>query len=154
MRGPSKLTKPVHAGPNRAVLQDQLAAIPILPRAALVAQWRAAYGCPPPKGLSRRLLEHAAAYHPQSKAFGVLKPSIRRKLHRLARSAQNGKVRPKPSKPPSTGTRLVRQWHGRTHMVEVLEDGFLWDGQYHRSLSAVARAITGARWSGPRFFGL
>lgn len=58
------------------------------------------------------------------------------------------------SKSPPPGTRLVREWNGRNHTVEVLEQGFLCDGQRYRSLSAVARAITGARWSGPRFFGL
>lgn len=52
------------------------------------------------------------------------------------------------------GTRLVREWNGSTHVVEVTERGFVWNGQAYRSLSAVARAITGARWSGPRFFGL
>ena len=52
------------------------------------------------------------------------------------------------------GTRLVREWNGRTHVVEVVDKGFIWEGDRHRSLSAIARAITGARWSGPRFFGV
>ena len=58
------------------------------------------------------------------------------------------------SKLPSRGTRLVREWNGALHEVEVLEDGYLWRGARHRSLSAIARAITGTKWSGPRFFGL
>ena len=57
-----------------------------------------------------------------------------------------------PRSPP--GTRLVREWHGRTHHVDVIEDGFVFEGKTHASLSAIARQITGARWSGPRFFGL
>ena len=52
------------------------------------------------------------------------------------------------------GTRLVREWNGRTYHVEVVADGFVWNGRTHRSLSAIAREITGAQWSGPRFFGL
>ena len=55
---------------------------------------------------------------------------------------------------PTRGTRLIREWHGTPHEVEVLEDGYLWRGVRHRSLSAIARTITGTRWSGPRFFGL
>lgn len=55
---------------------------------------------------------------------------------------------------PSVGTRLVREWNGRMHVVEVTENGFVWDGKSYRSLSAIARRITGAHWSGPRFFGL
>ena len=52
------------------------------------------------------------------------------------------------------GTRLVREWNGRTHVVDVSEDGFAFDGKTYRSLSAIAKRITGAHWSGPRFFGL
>ncbi len=55
---------------------------------------------------------------------------------------------------PAAGTRLVREWNGRMHVVEVTENGFVWDGKSYRSLSAIARRITGAHWSGPRFFGL
>jgi hypothetical protein len=58
------------------------------------------------------------------------------------------------SKLPSRGARLVREWHGALHEIEVLEDGYLWRGVRHRSLSAIARAITGTKWSGPRYFGL
>jgi hypothetical protein len=52
------------------------------------------------------------------------------------------------------GTRLVREWNGRIHHVEVVSDGFVWNGKTHRSLSVIAREITGVQWSGPRFFGL
>ena len=136
---------------------NKLAAIPALSRAALVQRWAAAYGRPPPKGLSRRLLEHAAAWHLQSQAFGGLDPTLRRRLHRLVKTGADGVSRvPRAvgSKVPPPGSRLVRDWHGRTYTVDVLENGFLWNGKRYGSLSQVARTITGARWSGPRFFGL
>ena len=136
---------------------DGLAAIPGLPRAALIERWTEAYGRPPPKGISRRLLEHAAAYHLQARALGGLKPAVLRKLRRSAASGQNGapaasRSGTKNVLPP--GSRLVRNWNGRSHTVEVTDSGFLYGGQQYRSLSEVARTITGTRWSGPRFFGL
>lgn len=136
---------------------EQLAALPDLPREVLVEKWIVAYGRPPPKGLSRRLLVYAAAYHIQVQAFGGLKPALRRKLRQVAKA--NGSD-PTPLAPLakakilSPGSRLVREWHGKTYQVDVIEGGFLCDGRRYRSLSGVARAITGARWSGPRFFGL
>ena len=139
-------------------LTNELVAIPDLSRAALVERWAAAYhGQPPPKGMSRRLLEYAAAWHLQSQAFGGLDPAVRRKLRRQARSGEGGASRVPGtvrSKGPPPGSRLVREWHGRTYTVDVLETGFLFDGKHYGSLSQVACVITGARWSGPRFFGL
>src|SRR5260370_16161070 len=124
---------------------------------ALQAVWTGIFGALPPKGLSRRLLEHAAAYDLQAKALGGLKPAVRRKL------LQSGRIRPSPVDrsprrhrpgPLSPGSRLVREWRGRSHTVEVVDRGVLYAGRRYRSLSEVARTITGARWSGPRFFGL
>ncbi len=138
-------------------LANELAAIPDLSRVVLVERWAAAYGRPPPKGMSRRLLEYAAAWHLQSQALGGLDPAVRRKLQRQARPGQDGASRvPETarSKGPPPGYRLVREWHGRTYTVDVLETGFLFDSKHYGSLSQVARVITGARWSGPRFFGL
>lgn len=161
MNGRSEPAGPLHSRPGRGTsptgtprVQDQIAAIPNLPRAALIEQWSSGNGHLPPKGLSRRLLEHSAAYYLQSKAFGGLKPTVRRKLRQLTRSGHAGNSPTAASKGLSAGSRLVREWHGRTYTVDVLETGFLCDGQHYRSLSEVARAITGARWSGPRFFGL
>jgi len=106
--------------------------------------------------MSRRLLELAAAYDAQAKVYGGLKPAVRRKLlHFATRPALPAEApRRKPQNPLAPGSRLVREWHGRSHTVEVLEQGFLYAGRRYRSLSEIARAITGARWSGPRFFGL
>lgn len=142
---------------NAADIERQLAAIPEMSREDLVARWAEAYGRPPPKGLSRRLLEYSAAYHIQAKAFGGLSASTQRKLHQIATAHERTKAllsSPKPSVALPPGSRLVREWRGRTYTVDVLEQGFLCDGQRYESLSQIARAITGARWSGPRFFGL
>lgn len=138
---------------------ENLCAIPDIPRAELIELWIEANGKTPPKGLSRRLLEYAAAYHMQSQTFGGPSPTQRGKLRRRVASNRRRKESASTpetivSKTPPPGTRLVREWHGRAYTVEVLDSGFLCDGQSYRSLSEVACAITGARWSGPRFFGL
>ena len=132
-------------------------AMPDLPREALIDQWIKAHKGRPPKGISRRLLEYSAAYHEQARAFGGLKPATRRKLRRLAAFPANGEcstTRQGRRKHLPPGSRLIREWQGRTHTVEVLEANFLYDGNHYGSLSEVARVITGARWSGPRFFGI
>jgi hypothetical protein len=145
------------ADPAVQPFDDPLAEFTQVDMSTLHSAWVDMFGCQPPKGISRRLLEYAAAYRAQAKAQGGLKPNIRRKLiqaapgpcspaHRASRSGRPGGLSP--------GSRLVREWHGRNHTVEVAEGGFLYAGQRYRSLSEVARAITGARWSGPRFFGL
>jgi len=126
-----------------------------LPRAELVERWVALYRNPPPKGLGHRLLVQAIGYRMQTKRYGGLKPATDRRLRKLGDLPT--KEKPANSGTPSRlqpGTRLVREWNGHTHVVEVVDKGFIWKGGRHRSLSAIARAITGARWSGPRFFGV
>jgi hypothetical protein len=140
---------------RRDAVAGELSAIANLSRADLVQQWVAANGRPPPKGVSRRLLEFSAAYALQTRALGGLKPSVRRLLER----GDGGKdaavlKRPMSKSPLAVGTRLVRDWHGKTHTVDVVEGGFQYDGREYDSLSRIAREITGTRWSGPRFFGL
>jgi hypothetical protein len=91
----------------------------------------------------------------QENAVGGLRPSARRHLLRIARNAADGRqAQSYPSLSPKPGTLLVRDWGGVTHQVKVLEDGFLLRGKRYKSLSVVARVITGSRWSGPLFFGL
>lgn len=134
---------------------SELAAIGGLTRAALVRRWSDTYGRLPPKGISRRLLEHAAAYHVQVSMFGGLKPAVRRRIttaeQKPRTEAATGKA---ASKTLAPGARLVREWRGRSHTVEILDQGFLYGKRHFSSLSEVARAITGTRWSGPRFFGV
>ena len=145
-----------------------------LPRADLTKQWHTLYHCPPPKGVKRQFLERAIAWHMQAKHYGGHKPAIVRQLRRISERAfeqksdgcdcpatsEAGTGRMKslralsPTNKLTLGTRLVREWHGRSHVVDVVEQGFVYDGKTFKSLSAIARAITGARWSGPRFFGL
>ena len=103
------------------------------------------------------MLEYSAGYQIQMQALGGLKPAIRRKLRQLATAKEgptSSKATTKTPKALPPGSRLVREWHGNIHTVDVRADGVMYDGRRYRSLSEVARAITGARWSGPRFFGL
>ena len=147
----------VNPVPAQSPADAALAEIAHAPLESLRELWARRYGPVPPKSLSRRLLEYAAAYDIQARIYGGLKPAARRKLLQVAaksRDGRNGGTQRKPQPVPSAGSRLVREWHGRSHVVEVTDRGFLHAGQRYRSLSEVARAITGARWSGPRFFGL
>jgi hypothetical protein len=119
----------------------------------LRGEWRRLHRMPPPMRLSRDLLIRAITYKLQERAYGGLSKATARKLEQAAAGPpSHGSVTPTPSVSLRPGTRLVREWRGVTHMVLIHADGIEWRG--HRSLSVVARKITGARWSGPRFFGL
>ena len=143
-------------------LEDEVAAIGDLSREELAARWAEAYGCPPPKGIKRGLLERSAAWHLQARRLGGLSQMAKREIRAASsdssRTAASGKkTAGEPIALPTQlrpGTRLMREWNGRMHVVDVTEDGFVFDGKPYRSLSAIARRITGAHWSGPRFFGL
>ena len=125
-----------------------------LPRPDLTERWRQLYRAAPPKGISRPLLIRAVAYGMQVKRTGGLKPAVRRKLRKMVDGGSAGAAaNVKPAK-FTPGMRLIREWNGSSHVVEAVDGGFVWNGKRYSSLSAVARAITGARWSGPRFFGL
>ena len=115
---------------------------------ALRRAWRRRHGTPPPR-LSRDLLRRDLTYTLQADAFGGVSHATRRRLRILA---QAGHVASGP--PVRAGTRLVRAWRGQTYIVTVTDEGFVYDGVTYGSLSAVAHQITGAHWSGPRFFGL
>lgn len=122
--------------------------------AQLRDEWRRFHQKPPPKRLSRAILVRGITYRMQENASGGLSKAILRKLQTPAstHALQGKKRQPPPSFKP--GTQLVREWHGVTHTVVILPDGVEWLGRRYRSLSIVARQITGAHWSGPRFFGL
>ena len=139
-------------------LELEIGALADLPRADLIERWQELYRCDPPKGLSTQLMIRSMAYEMQAKRFGGLKPATVRKLRKFA-GASNGSAEQRPSAtprtpPPDPGARLVRDWNGVTHTIDVTNDGFEWRGENYGSLSEIAREITGARWSGPRFFGL
>lgn len=141
---------------KQSAVVAELSAIADRTRGDLVERWEAAYGRLPPKGISRRLLEYSAAYAIQVGAFGGLKPSMRRRLERVdgKKDAAARPTRSTTSSSMTLGARLIREWHGRTYTVDVIDGGFRYDGRDYKSLSQIARDITGVRWSGPRFFGL
>jgi Protein of unknown function (DUF2924) len=117
--------------------------------------WETVCGKAPCGHIGRSFLIRAIAYRLQEQAFGGLKSSTRRQLARVAQETADGNSPKKPqSRKAGTGTILVREWQGNSHHVTVLDDGVALNGKRYRSLSEVAREITGSRWSGPRFFGL
>ena len=120
----------------------------------LRGEWRRLHRTPPPMRLSRDLLTRGITYKLQERAYGGLSLATARKLEQAADSPSRGSAKPAPPISLRPGTRLVREWHGVTHTALIHADGIEWRGQRYRSLSVVARKITGARWSGPRFFGL
>ncbi len=136
-------------------LADRLAELETLSTAELRASWEQAFKRPTPKRASRDLLLRALAYHIQERAEGGLSKATRRRLAKLAgRNGENREPISQPNLLLKSGSRLIREWHGVTHSVTVLDDGFDWRGNRYASLSQIAREITGARWSGPLFFGL
>ena len=118
-------------------------------------RWKTLYGTEPLGHFGRSLMIRTIAYRLQEKAFGGLKPSTRRLLARVAEETAAGSS-PKrlPVRKAQSGTVLIREWQGTTHRVTMLDDGVSFNGKRYRSLSEVAREITGSCWSGPRFFGL
>jgi Protein of unknown function (DUF2924) len=121
----------------------------------LRGKWQRLYRASPPMRLSRDLLIRGITYKLQERALGGLSASVLRKLARLNTEADGSKARdPTPPISLKAGTRLVREWRGVTHSVLVHADGIEWNGRRYQSLSVVAQEITGAHWSGPRFFGL
>ena len=125
---------------------DELAS---LNRVGLAAVWSDLLGGDVPPRMSQPMQRRFLAFALQASQRGGVPPAVLARLDRIA--AGDARTAAPTLRP---GARLLRAWNGTTHVVDVLPDGFMWDGARHRSLSAIARAITGARWSGPRFFGL
>src|SRR5262245_39477969 len=120
----------------------------------LRGEWRWLHRASPPMRISRDLLMRGITYKLQERPLGGLSSSTLRKLEPLNRdSASDGHKLATPIS-LKAGTRLVREWRGVTHTVFVQAQGFEWNGLRYRSLTIIAREITGAHWSGPRFFGL
>ncbi len=127
----------------------EIAGLSALPRADLVEHWIELHGSAPLKTMTKDLFVRGIAYEMQVQQRGGLAQAEKRALAALAR----GKGNPNPGA-IKAGTRLYRSWQGVTHEVLVMDSGYSWRGKSYASLSEVARAITGTRWSGPRFFGL
>ena len=127
-----------------------------LPMKELRQRWQKAFGPPPSRRASRDLLELGLGWHIQSKGLGGFDRATREQIAELVADLRDGR---KPGSIPhrpglNPGVTLVREWNGRTYQVQVLEKGYLYDHKVWGSLSEVAREITGARWNGPKFFGL
>jgi hypothetical protein len=128
------------------MINNQVRALETKGLEGLRLEWRRRYG-KPPKLRSVRLLGHMLAWKIQADAFGGLDADTRRRLRSTGKA-----LRPPVSVSP--GTTLTREWKGVAQTVTMTSTGCIWEGQTYTSLSAVARAITGVRWNGPRFFGL
>ena len=131
----------------------ELEELPALDRRELVEKWRLLYGADPPVGSQNKFLLYAVAHRMQEKALGGLKPATRRFLEKAAQNNDASKQQLLPAISIKPGTRLLREWHGTTYEVIILESSIMCNGKHYRSLSEVARYITGTRWSGPLFFG-
>jgi DUF2924 family protein len=131
-----------------AAIEAEIAHLRSLALDALRRRWRVAFGRTPPAALSKNLLGRMIAWRLQEQAFGGLNRESLTFLDGLARHSSLPRRRLK------SGTVLVRDYHGQRHTVTVAADGFEWQGTTYASLSAIARAITGTAWSGPRFFAL
>jgi len=135
--------------------KEALSRLPKLDIRDLREQWCRLYKADASPRLSRELLMRAVAHRMQEVALGGLRPELQCQLHRIALELkQTGAAITRLRSQLKPGTRLMREWRGRTYEVLVLDDGFSWQGTDYRSLSAIARRITGTAWSGPLFFGL
>lgn len=163
-------------------LDEEIAAISDLSRKELVTRWIKAHDHPPPVGVRSGLLIHSATWHLQARRLGGLKPETKRRLKEAMRQLEERigskkagasdpidgdgiaaddtppVIMPEPAPRKRQvlrpGARLLREWDGRTYVVDVIENGFVHEAKVYRSLTAIARTITGTHWSGPRFFGL
>lgn len=134
----------------------RLAALKDMTVNELKAEWQALFDAPAPNN-SRTFLESRLAYRIQELTYGGPDKQTRRLLDLLADEVEGTltrKAQIADPRNPVVGTKLIREWDGIAHTVTVLKEGFEWGGQRYKSLSAVARAITGTRWNGYRFFGL
>jgi len=130
-------------------LTESLLSLTVIDRDALTAMWPSVMGCPARRNMSQGLMRQFLAYEMQAADAGGLNRAEIDQLDRLASGATR-----RPSARLAPGARFLREWNGVTHVVERRENGYLWNGETFASLSAIAKKITGAHWSGPRFFGL
>lgn len=141
------------APPDIEALVAEVRALGGLNIEALRAEWRRRFRAPPPALRGPDLMRRALADQIQVEALGR-DEEVETRIAALVRAQRRGKAPAAPRDSLRPGTRLVREHMGQTHRVEVLEDGFRWEGRTYGSLSQIAGLITGVRWNGPRFFGL
>src|SRR5438067_7230661 len=143
------------AARQKDVSKEALSRLPNLDIYELREEWGRLYKTDASPHLSRELLIRAVAHRMQEIALGGLRPEPQRQLRQIAQELNHTGEAAKRFRPQlKPGTRLMREWQGRTYEVVVLDDGLSWQGTQYRSLSAIARKITGTAWSGPLFFGL
>lgn len=136
------------------LLKEDLAALTTTPPAQLRSMWRDVYRKTAPD-VSPDLLRRGIAYRLQERAHGKLPVATSRDIDRIAKQLlRNGKVGSRSKIALKVGTRLIRSWRGKNHHVLDCDEGFEYEGRRYNSLSQIAEEITGAHWSGPRFFGL
>ena len=140
--------------PTRAELVCEIVALVARSTKELRLAWRNLHHTGPPPGVSRDLLIRGLADKLQERDYGGPSRALQRRLQVLAGEFEKGARSYDPGRVLKTGTTLVRQWRGYSHTVLVKEDGFEYEGERYRSLTMIAERITGAHWSGPRFFGL
>jgi Protein of unknown function (DUF2924) len=151
-RGDSRTKQARKPGPSE--VEAEIAGLLDRSTQELRLAWRQWHRTGPPLGLSRDLLIRALAYELQERAHGGPSVALRRRLQTLARASEKGALSDESGRVLKTGTTLVRQWRGHTHTILIHKDRFEHEGQRYRSLTVIAERITGAHWSGPRFFGL
>jgi hypothetical protein len=140
---------------SHGAVDDEIAGLAALSLEELRARWLSLKGVAMPKFMRRGLMTLAVAHAVREATDGGLDAATRKRLDALVAGIvpAGGKPPPRPIR-IKPGTRLLREWQGKVHEVAVADDGFLWNGQTHRSLSHIARLITGTRWNGWVFFGL
>jgi hypothetical protein len=150
---PIPITKPRRNGSSQDIARE-VANIFALDSPVLRQKWAELFSEEPPPLLGRSMMIRAIAYCLQERAFGGLKPSTLRALDRAVEAHRTPAATSAATRRASPGTVLIREWRGVAHRVTVLDNDVLYRGRRYKSLSEVARAITGSRWSGPLFFGL
>ncbi|MEX0645676.1 MAG: DUF2924 domain-containing protein [Parvularculaceae bacterium] len=142
-------------GDEGEALSGEIARIERLPLPEAKAHWWRLKGSEPPPTLPPTILRGALAHAIQARRFGGLSNDARRTLERLAKKLrENPRAALLKGETPPAGARLIRDWRGERHEVEIIDSGFVYRGKIYKSLSVIAEEITGAHWSGPRFFGL
>ena len=152
--GPNGVLNDGLRGPDLAGLDCEVAGLVDRSTHELRRAWRTLHHTGPPLGLSRDLIIRGLADRLEQRAHGGPSRALQRRLRILAGEFEKGALSFDPGIVLKTGATLVRQWGGHAHTVLVREDGFEYEGQRYRSLTVIAERITGAHWSGPRFFGV